>query len=352
MTLDELILEWSYRTNRGYPCLDNPSDIAILKTLLESLNLPAEKIIDELEDEDTDFMHSLEKIKDYSKEKDLDTPGTAGMEDSPLEKDKEVQKQAQNIKVDCVLPDEKKTIEAFKKLKPKQPHQTEKEYEEDIMDDVKDFINKECKRPLNKAIKSKKWAVNQKGEVNHKQLDSYTDEILKLSKDLTSEEKIKWVNYLNSPEKHIKFEPTIGAVGNLLDTMKTSGLPSQLLENLMYHTSRDEGNKGIGAGEFGMSLIFQNIEASIGGGDLSLDGEEFEIKGENAVLGKKPDEVNPLELNKLAEFVDELDDELGDDNVDVVQKNIPEKEWIKLRYSKETMPKASGKGTKTQKMIT
>ena len=67
MTVDELILEWSYRTNKGYPCLDNPSDIAILKTLLESLNLPAEKIIDELEDEDTYFMHSLEKIKDYSK---------------------------------------------------------------------------------------------------------------------------------------------------------------------------------------------------------------------------------------------------------------------------------------------
>ena len=47
MTLDELILEWSYRTDKGYPCLDNPSDIAVLRTLLERLNLPAEKIIDE-----------------------------------------------------------------------------------------------------------------------------------------------------------------------------------------------------------------------------------------------------------------------------------------------------------------
>ena len=47
MTLDELILEWSYRTNKGYPCLDNPSDIAILKTLLERHDLPAEKIIGE-----------------------------------------------------------------------------------------------------------------------------------------------------------------------------------------------------------------------------------------------------------------------------------------------------------------
>ena len=76
MTLDELILEWSYRTNKGYPCLDNPSDIAILKTLLERLDLPAEKIIGELEDE----------------EEDLKIPGTAGMEDSPVEKGKEVKK--------------------------------------------------------------------------------------------------------------------------------------------------------------------------------------------------------------------------------------------------------------------
>ena len=72
MTLDELLLEWSYRTKKGYPCLDNPSDIAILKTLLERLNLPAEAIIDELEEDE-----------------DLDVPGTAGMEDSPVEKDNE-----------------------------------------------------------------------------------------------------------------------------------------------------------------------------------------------------------------------------------------------------------------------
>ena len=41
MTLDELLLEWSYRTNKGYPCLDNPSDITILKKLLARLNLPS-----------------------------------------------------------------------------------------------------------------------------------------------------------------------------------------------------------------------------------------------------------------------------------------------------------------------
>ena len=45
MTLDELLLEWSYRSDKGYPSLDNPSDVSILKQILEQLDLPANVII-------------------------------------------------------------------------------------------------------------------------------------------------------------------------------------------------------------------------------------------------------------------------------------------------------------------
>ena len=48
MTLDELLLEWSYRSEKGYPSLDNPSDISILKEILEKLELPSRNIIDKL----------------------------------------------------------------------------------------------------------------------------------------------------------------------------------------------------------------------------------------------------------------------------------------------------------------
>ena len=51
MTLDELLLEWSYRTNKGYPCLDNPSDILVLKEILEKLELPTD-ILNTLGEED------------------------------------------------------------------------------------------------------------------------------------------------------------------------------------------------------------------------------------------------------------------------------------------------------------
>jgi len=48
MTLDELVLEWSYRTQRGYPKLDNPSDVLVLKQILKELDLPFNEVIGNL----------------------------------------------------------------------------------------------------------------------------------------------------------------------------------------------------------------------------------------------------------------------------------------------------------------
>ena len=45
MTLDELLLEWSYRSDKGYPDMDNPSDISLLKEILEQLDLPTDDIM-------------------------------------------------------------------------------------------------------------------------------------------------------------------------------------------------------------------------------------------------------------------------------------------------------------------
>ena len=42
-------------------------------------------------------------------------------------------------------------------------------------------------------------------------------------------------------------------------------------------------------GELGMALVFKNVTDSSGKGDLALNGEEFEIKGDGATLGEKPD---------------------------------------------------------------
>ena len=316
MTLDELLLEWSYRSERGYPSVDNPSDVSTLKQILKELNLSEQdvsSIIDELEDDP----------------QNLRTPGDDGLEDSPVQQAKEKQFQKKNntseknIDVDCDDIDEEELRNNLRKTFPN--------YSEDQIEDaLKYAINIQCKIPVNTAIQSKDWVINNKGKIDHKQLDEYTEQILKLSKNLTQQDQREWVNYLNNPEIHVPFKPTRGTTGNLLDDLEKSGLPKQLLLNLMSHTGRDSGGKGVGAGEFGMSLVFSNIKASVGAGDLSLEGAEFEIKGQNATLGKRPDEVNALSLDKLAEFVDVLDDELGDNNV-------------RLRYSKERAPYADPK---------
>ena len=76
MTLDELLLEWSYRSERGYPSMDNPSDVLLLEQILKKLNLPTDKILLKLE-------------QDKPGGDDVETPGTDGMEDSSVEKSKE-----------------------------------------------------------------------------------------------------------------------------------------------------------------------------------------------------------------------------------------------------------------------
>jgi len=50
MTLDELLLEWSYRSERGYPSVGSPSDISVLKSILEKLELPVDEVISNLEE--------------------------------------------------------------------------------------------------------------------------------------------------------------------------------------------------------------------------------------------------------------------------------------------------------------
>ena len=65
MTLDELLLEWSYRSEKGYPSLDSPSDISLLKKILKELNIPSDTILRNFQEMATNLSKSeLEKYKD------------------------------------------------------------------------------------------------------------------------------------------------------------------------------------------------------------------------------------------------------------------------------------------------
>ena len=51
---------------------------------------------------------------------------------------------------------------------------------------------------------------------------------------------------------------------------------------------------------------------AVGAGDLSINGETFEIKGENATLGKRPDEINAIDLMVLQKYMVKTTDEIDD----------------------------------------
>jgi hypothetical protein len=74
MTLNELLLEWSYRSEKGYPSMGSPSDISVLKGILRELKLPEWEI---------------NELIDNLEEDNLTTTGTDGMEDSSVEKEKD-----------------------------------------------------------------------------------------------------------------------------------------------------------------------------------------------------------------------------------------------------------------------
>ena len=75
MTLNELLLEWSYRSEKGYPSLDNPSDVLVLEKILNKLGLPTYSIIQQLKEQDEETPG--EEVKNT-----VDTDGD-GIPDSP-----------------------------------------------------------------------------------------------------------------------------------------------------------------------------------------------------------------------------------------------------------------------------
>ena len=87
MTLNELLVEWSYRTKKGYPDMGNPSDILILKEILEKLELPTD-ILDTLEEDEPEVTVST----DEPQEKPTSEPEKPKLSTSTTEYDELIKK--------------------------------------------------------------------------------------------------------------------------------------------------------------------------------------------------------------------------------------------------------------------
>jgi hypothetical protein len=288
MTLDELLLEWSYRTQKGYPCLDNPSDIAILKTLLESLKLPTETIISELESEED------------KEDEDLNVLGTTGMEDSPVEKSKETEKKAKDYIDSISCPFEKEIMQKVKSIFSRS----------DIDDTEKQkLVNRVCSfetyPPVKALLKDKGYPESE--------FSKFAKEIQNLTEDIPDTDRQFFLDYIKNSEKQKIFNPK--QRGNLFDDIKETGIHPNIINDIVKHTTQDSGKKSVGMGELALAIVFKNVGAAKGAGDLSLNDETFEIKGEGATLGKRPDAVNAINLSNIAKFVE------GENNLYMAKEN-------------------------------
>ena len=254
MTLDELLLEWSYRSEKGYPCLDSPSDISVLKQILEELDLPTEIIISELED----------------------VPGTAGMEDSPVEKEKE------------------KSI--FTK--------------EDLIDLIKSTeISTQQAGELASRISNLYLSGPISSYLNKKAQESNIPEgqILKFKQILKKEEiRKEFAEYIKNP---VDLDLNATNFTNLIPNIS----PNKLLTLYREMGSAIVGNVSIGPGEILISILFNNVKKRDFKGDLDIGCKNVELKastrGAGAVIAKgynRGDWSTTKRKGRFEEFTKEL----------------------------------------------
>ena len=285
MTLDELLLEWSYRSERGYPSLDNPSDVSILKEILTKLNLnekDVSNIIDELEDDP----------------QNLETPGDDGLEDSPVQQAKEKQFQQKTKKTSPKSPEdsgfekvvdkelEKKDIDPCDATKQDINRIIDKYSAQGLFDDpraLEKLLNRVCSfgsyEPLKKLLYSKGFSSLV--------FKRYATELQNLTEDIPEKDRDVFLDYIKNPNKQSSFPTTRRS--NLATEMKMSGVPNSVIEKILVHTTQDEGKRGVGMGELALAIVFKDVTNADGPGDLAIEGGGFEIKAESATLGDKPE---------------------------------------------------------------
>jgi hypothetical protein len=240
--IEKIIRENCWKFDKGYP--DSQEDINYLKTLIEQ----------EIETEEVDSI----------------VPG-----DESGEQQEKV--------VDVIKKYKKEDIIAlFQSL------ELDQEQLNKLFNRVNNF---KSYRPIRQEVDKAGW--------NEKIRKKFAKEIQDLIEDLSIEDKQKFINYLNSDKIDFLDVVPEDGVGKLANTLASTGVPLDVVSKIITHTSQDEGKRGVGMGEVGLTLLFGDVNASGGKGDLAIDGKEFEIKGNGARLGPEP-------FNLISAFNDKL----------------------------------------------
>ena len=265
MTVNEILTEWSYKLDRGYPEMDNPYDILVLEQILKDSGFDSKDI-------DTTIRNLQENIFGPKEEKEETSPQTKDSDD-----------EIGQLRTQLGSHSKKDIIELVNKLDLDEK-QIQKLYHR-----VSNFTSY---KPILQSIKSS----NYKDIV----MKRYSFEIQSIIEDLPPKDNAQFINYLSNPKDQLDF-PTDNT-GNLKTIIPTDKIPASVMSKIMTHATQDEGRKGVGMGEVGLALIFKNITDSKGKGDLALNGEEFEIKGDPATLGDKPQKLEDIINTKMDSY--------------------------------------------------
>jgi len=124
--------------------------------------------------------------------------------------------------------------------------------------------------------------VRQKG-YGDKIYKQYSQQIQSIIEDLPVEDSRKFSDFLQ--KGGAKF-PTKSRGGNIInDISAQTNLPTNVVKAVFRHTAQDEKKRGVGMGELALILLFDNVTNAVSKGDLAIDGQEFEVKGQGAKLG-------------------------------------------------------------------
>ena len=201
-------------------------------------------------------------------------------------------------------------------------------------------------RPIKETLTRKGFHENVLGK--------FSTEIQSLIENIGREDKLKFFEFLKLGS-NVVF-PT-GERGNVYELIQSLDMAGELAQEIFKHTGQDEKKRGVGMGELALALLFKNIDSAgastsrelaaakqgleelgRGGlrpgtrsfdqskrdkydeliaqrdaakgkgvkGDLELDGQEFEIKGENASLGETSDVVYNRVKKQTADSLEKM----------------------------------------------
>jgi hypothetical protein len=261
VNIDNLVNEWAYRCEKGYPDLDSPSDLRVLKSILkeQGISLPEQQL-------------------------------------SLFSEDEMAQMIKKDTGVDIKMIDNEKELErVFDKLSP----EVAKKLEIDTLDGRREAIN----MVLNKRSKSKILDILAKKDWHEKIVPQWSKELAGLVEDVPENDRETFLTYIEDESKQQVFPKTRD--GNFESLLSKTKINPSIINRIIRFTAQDEKKLGVGMGEVALAMFFKNVSASAGKGDLTLNGDEFEIKGFNATLGEKPGDFK-VDSNKIKKLGIEL----------------------------------------------